>query len=87
MAHMYLRALAEKYQFSLDAPVETLSEEVLDKLLFGTRGEKLRIEYKRADGGGSFSAPFEGIITNLERRYRETQSDGMKQLYETYISL
>ncbi len=86
MAHMYLRALAEKYQFSLDAPVETLSEEVLDKLLFGTRGEKLRIEYKRADGGGSFSAPFEGIITNLERRYRETQSDGMKQLYETYMS-
>ena len=86
MAHTYLQALAEHYHFSLDVPVDDLPEEVLDVLLYGTKGEKVTIHYTRGDGGGTFSAPFEGILTNLERRYRETNSEAMKALYEGYMS-
>ncbi len=86
MARMYLVALSEHYGFSLDTPVEDLPEDVVNILLFGTKGEKIRIQYARADGQGSFSAPFEGIIASLERRYRETTSDAMKSVYEGYMS-
>ncbi len=86
MAHMYLEALAETYHFSLDTPVCDLPEDALDKILYGTHGEKMRIHYHRADGGGTYSAPFEGIIANLERRYQETSSDSMKSVYEGYMS-
>ncbi len=86
MAQMYLKGLADKYGFSLDTPVCELSDDIVDKLLYGTHGEKIHLEYKREDGGGSFNAPFEGIVTNLERRYRETHSDAMKQIYEGYMA-
>ena len=86
MATMYLKGLADKYNFSLDAPVSELPEEIVDKLLYGTRGEKIRLEYQREDGGGVFNAPFEGIITNLERRYSETHSDAMKVVFEGYMA-
>ena len=86
MAHMYLSALAEAYNFSLDVPVRDLPEEAMEKILYGTHGEKIRVHYQRENGGGTFSAPFEGIIANLERRYRETNSEGMKNLYESYMS-
>ena len=86
MAHMYLAALAEAYGFSLDAPVCDLPEEILDKILYGTHGEKIRVSYQREGGSGTFSAPFEGIIANLERRYRETSSESMKNVYEGYMS-
>lgn len=86
MAHTYLTALSEQYGFSLDTPVQDLPEGAVNILLYGTNGEKVRIHYTRGDGGGTFSAPFEGIITNLERRYRETNSDAMKNLYEGYMS-
>ncbi len=86
MAHTYLQALADHYGFSLDTPVADLPESVLDILLYGTKGEKVKIHYSRGDGGGTFSAPFEGIVTNLERRYRETSSDAMKAQYEGYMS-
>ena len=86
MAHTYLTALSEQYGFSLDTPVKDLPESAMNILLYGTNGEKVRIHYTRGDGGGTFSAPFEGIITNLERRYRETNSDAMKNLYEGYMS-
>ena len=86
MARMYLVALSEHYGFSLDTPVEDLPEDVVNILLFGTKGEKIRIQYARADGQGSFSAPFEGIIASMERRYRETTSDAMKSVYEGYMS-
>ena len=86
MAHTYLTALSEQYGFSLDTPVCELPEEAVNILLYGTNGEKVKIHYTRGDGGGTFSAPFEGIITNLERRYRETNSDAMKSLYEGYMS-
>ncbi len=86
MAHTYLTALAEQYGFSLDTPVKDLPESAVNILLYGTNGEKVKIHYTRGDGGGTFSAPFEGIVTNLERRYRETNSDAMKSLYEGYMS-
>ncbi len=86
MAHTYLQALAEQYGFSLDTPVCDLPEKIVNILLYGTGGEKVKIHYTRGDGGGTFSAPFEGIVTNLERRYKETNSDAMKSLYEGYMS-
>jgi len=86
MLQMYLQAMAEKYEFSLDAPVSELPEEAIDKLLYGTRGEKLRVAYSREGSSGSFSAPFEGIVTSLERRYRETTSESMKTMYEALMS-
>ena len=86
MAHTYLAALSEQYGFSMDTPVKDLPESAVNILLYGTNGEKVKIHYTRGDGGGTFSAPFEGIITNLERRYRETNSDAMKSLYEGYMS-
>ena len=86
MAACYLRGLAEAYNFSLDTPVEELSEEVLNVVLYGTRGKKIRVEYERPNGSGSFNVPFEGVITNLERRYRETTSDSMKSVYEEYMA-
>ena len=86
MAHMYLAALAEAYNFSLDTPVSDLPDDVVDKILYGTHGEKIRVSYQRESGGGTFSAPFEGIIANLERRYRETSSESMKNVYEGYMS-
>ena len=86
MLQMYLQAMAEKYGFSLDAPVCELPDEALDKLLYGTRGDKLRVAYSREGSSGSFSAPFEGIITSLERRYRETSSESMKSMYESLMS-
>ena len=86
MAHMYLQALSEAYGFSLDVPVSELSEEALDKVLYGTHGEKIKVSYQRESGGGTFNAPFEGIIANLERRYRETSSESMKSVYEGYMA-
>ncbi len=86
MAHQYLQSLADHYGFSLDTPVSELPENVVDMLLYGTKGEKIKISYTRGDGGGTFSAPFEGIVTNLERRYRETNSDAMKATYEGYMA-
>jgi hypothetical protein len=58
----------------------------MDKVLYGTGGEKIRVEYEREHGSGTFNAPFEGIITNLERRYRETSSEGMKEDLESYMA-
>ena len=86
MAMMYLSALAEAYDFSLDVPVEQLPQDALDKILYGTKGEKIRVHYSRESGSGTFATPFEGIVPNLERRYRETNSDVMKQVYEGYMS-
>ena len=86
MAHLYLQALADHYGFSLDVPVSRLPEEVVNILLYGTNGEKIKIQYARGDNSGTFAAPFEGIVTNLERRYRETNSDAMKAMYESYMS-
>ena len=83
MSHMFLSALSAHYGFSLDTPVCDLPDEIVDILLYGTKGEKIDIPYERASGKGTFRAPFEGVITNLERRYRETQSEQVRDQLES----
>ena len=79
---MYFEALAQKYHFSLTAPVQELSEEAMDVILYGTKGEKLRMTYNRGNGMGVLEQPFEGILNNISRRYRETQSDAARKELE-----
>ena len=86
MFHMYLEALAEKYEFSMNTPVGQLPRKALDVLLYGTKGEKLTLRYEREGRSSTYSAPFEGIVTSLERRYKETNSPGMREEYEGYMS-
>ena len=86
ISRMYFDALAKKYRFKLSDPVEKLSNEVVDIILYGTKGEKLTLNYDQPRGKGTLYQPFEGIINNLERRYRETQSDAMKREIEECMS-
>ena len=83
---MYFEALAQKYHFSLTAPVQELPREALDVVLHGTRGEKLRMTYNRGNGMGVLEQPFEGILNNVTRRYRETQSDAVRKELEECMS-
>ena len=79
---MYFEALAQKYHFSLTAPVKELSPEAMDVILYGTKGEKLKMTYNRGSGMGVLEQPFEGILNNISRRYRETQSDAARKELE-----
>ena len=79
---MYFEALAQKYHFSLTAPVKDLSRDAMDIILNGTRGEKLRMTYNRGNGMGVLEQPWEGILNNIARRYRETQSDAARKELE-----
>ncbi len=85
-SRMYLNALAKHYGFKTSTPVNKLPENIVDIILYGTKGEKLKIAYEKEYGSGTFTAAFEGVINSMERRYKETQSDGMKQYYEEYMS-
>ena len=86
ISRMYFDALAKKYKFKLDTPVKDLPQEVMDIILYGTNGEKLTLHYDQPRGQGTLYQPFEGIVNNLERRYRETQSDGVKRELEECMS-
>ena len=86
IARMYFEALAKKYKFKLNTPVKDLPKEVMDVILYGTNGEKLTLHYDQPRGQGTLYQPFEGIVNNLERRYRETQSDGVKRELEECMS-
>ena len=86
IAAMYMEALARRYKFSLDKPVREIPDEKLDKILYGTGGEELTIERKSAYGSGTYKQPFEGIINNLDRRYRETSSNWIKDEIRTYMT-
>ncbi|MBQ9929229.1 MAG: excinuclease ABC subunit UvrA [Oscillospiraceae bacterium] len=79
---MYFEALAQKYRFSLTEPFEKLPPEAVDVILYGTRGEKLRMTYNRGNGMGILEQPFEGIMNNISRRFRETQSDAARKELE-----
>ncbi len=79
---MYFEALAQKYHFSLSEPFEKLSNEAVDVILYGTKGEKLRMTYNRGNGMGVLEQPFEGIMNNISRRFRETQSDAARKELE-----
>ena len=83
---MYFEALAQKYHFSLTDPVDSLSREALDVILYGTGEEKLRMTYNRGNGMGVLEQPFEGILNNISRRYRETQSDAARKELEECMS-
>ena len=85
-SRMYLDALAKHYKFKLTTPIEKLPPRIVDIILYGTKGEKIKIEYNKNFGSGSFMAPFEGIINTMERRYKETQSESQKQYYEEFMS-
>ena len=86
ISRMYFEALAKRYKFKLTTPVRDLSDEVLDVILYGTKGEKLKLTYDRANGQGTLMQAFEGICNNLERRYRETQSDSVRRELEECMS-
>jgi excinuclease ABC subunit A len=83
---MIFNALASHYKFKLNTPIEKLPPHIVDIILYGTGGEKIKVSYDREYGSGTYMAAFEGIINIIERRYRETQSDSMKQYYEGYMS-
>ena len=83
---MYFEALAQKYHFSLTAPVKDLSEEAMNVILYGTGTEKLRMTYNRGNGMGVLEQPFEGILNNIARRYKETQSDSARKELEECMS-
>ena len=85
MAQMYIEAVAEYCGFSLDTPVKDLPKSALDVLLYGTKGKAIRMVRKGPYGKGEYTAPFEGIVNNLERRYKETQSNWMREELETYM--
>ena len=82
IAKMYYDALAKKYRFKLTTPVRELPKEVVDLLMYGTGGEPLELKYDTARGSGTLRQPFEGLINGIERRYRETQSQTMREEYE-----
>ena len=79
---MYFEALAQKYHFSLTVPVQELSRDAMDVILYGTKGEKLRMTYNRGNGMGVLEQPFEGVLNNISRRFRETQSDAARKELE-----
>ena len=86
IATMYMEALAEHYHFSLDTPIRDLSPELVDILLYGTKGEKIKVHRKSEYGRGTYETEFEGIINNLERRFRDTSSSWIKEEIESYMS-
>ena len=83
---MYFEALSQKYHFSLTAPVSSLSPEAMNIILYGTKGEKLRMTYNRGTGMGVLEQPFEGVLNNIGRRFRETQSDAARKEMEECMS-
>ena len=82
-----LDALAKEYHFDLDTPFEEYSQEVQDVLIHGTNGKEVKVYYKGQRGEGVYDVAFEGIVKNVERRYRETGSETMKQEYESFMRI
>lgn len=85
-ARSFFEALSKHYNFDLNTPFKDLDEDIKDIILYGSRGEKIRVEYENARGRGSYVYVFEGIIPNMHRKYSETSSDYMKQEYEELMT-
>ena len=85
--HAILEALAEEYNFSLDTPYEELSDKAKEVLIHGTNGKAVKVHYVGQRGEGFYDVPFEGLIKNEERRYRETGSETMKAEYEEFMTI
>ena len=82
-----LVALAKEYHFNLDTPVEALPEEIYRILIHGTDGREVKVHYKGQRGEGVYPVAFEGLVRNMERKYRETSSEVIKQEYETFMRI
>ncbi len=85
--HAILEALAKEYEFSLDVPFEELSEKAQDVIINGTHGYEVKVYYKGQRGEGVYDVAFEGLIKNVERRYKETASESSKQEYEEFMQI
>ncbi len=85
--HAILKALTEEYKFSLDTPFEEYPKEIQDVLLHGTNGRELKVHYRGQRGEGVYDVAFEGLLQNVERRYKETFSEASKAEYETYMRI
>ncbi len=86
ISRMYFEALSKRYHFKLTEPLRDLPKEAMDAILYGTKGEPLQLRYERNEGYGVIKREFEGIINNLERRYKETQSPAMRADIEECMS-
>ena len=86
VARMYMDALAKQYDFSLNTPVKDLPKQVVDKILFGTGKEKLKLTRSGGYGSGTYLHEFEGIVNNLDRRYRESTSEWARYEIEQFMS-
>lgn len=82
-----LKALTEEYGFSMETPYKDYPQEIKDVLIHGTGGKELKVHYKGVRGEGVYDVAFEGLIKNVQRRYRETNSDAMKQEYEQFMRI
>lgn len=87
MTQMYLTSLAKVYNFSLDVPVSELPKEVYDLLMYGNNGEKIELAYNAYRFTGSYKTAWEGFVVNLQRRYSQTSSDGVKWDIERYMRI
>ena len=82
-----LDALCEEYHFDLDTPFEDYPQEIKDILLYGTKGHEVKVHYKSQRGEGVYDVAFEGLLENVNRRYKETFSEASKAEYETYMRI
>ena len=85
--HAILQALCREYQFDLDTPFEKYLKKIHDIILHGTNGKEVKVFYKGQRGEGVYDVAFEGLIKNVERRYKETGSETMKAEYETFMNI
>ena len=86
ISRMYFDALSRRFHFKLSDPIRSLPKEAMDAILYGTKGDPLQLHYERNEGFGVIKREFEGIVNNLERRYRETQSPAMRADIEECMS-
>ncbi|NLN82560.1 MAG: excinuclease ABC subunit UvrA [Clostridiales bacterium] len=86
IAQMYYEGLARHYGFSLDVPIYKLPSDVIDVILYGSKGEKIKMTRRNEYGSGTYMVEFEGIVNNLQRRYKETSSEWMREELESYMS-
>ena len=86
IAYAYFTALGKEYGFDIDAPVGELDDEIIDIILYGTGSKPIKVNYKNAYRSKSFSAPFEGIIPNLQRRYEKNQMRYGRDAVEALMS-
>ena len=85
-AAMFLKALARHYNFSLNTPFKDLNQGIQDIILYGNKGERIKVNYTKEYGSGSFMSTFEGVVNSTQRRYKETQSESQREYYEGFMS-